>query len=57
MKLSEARAAAVRDLLISKSGISAARLAAAGIGPLAPVGSNGTEEGRALNRRVELVKR
>ena len=37
-------------------GIAAARLKAFGTGPYAPVASNDTEEGRAKNRRVELVK-
>jgi len=32
------------------------RLTPYGVGPLAPVSSNETKEGRALNRRVELVK-
>jgi OOP family OmpA-OmpF porin len=36
---------------------SADRLTPRGVGPLAPVASNDSEEGRALNRRVELVKR
>lgn len=34
----------------------AARLRADGVGPLAPLASNEPEEGRARNRRVELVK-
>jgi hypothetical protein len=34
-----------------------ARLVPYGVGPLAPVASNDTDEGRAKNRRVELVKR
>ena len=36
-------------------GIAQPRLSTAGVGLLAPVGSNATEAGRALNRRVELV--
>ena len=36
-------------------GIAAARLTAQGVGPAVPVASNDTEEGRARNRRVELV--
>ena len=36
--------------------IEKARLRADGVGPLAPVATNDTEEGRARNRRVELVK-
>ena len=32
-----------------------ARLTAQGVGPAVPVASNDTEEGRARNRRVELV--
>ena len=38
-------------------GIDAARLTAAGYGESQPVASNATEEGRAQNRRVELVKK
>jgi len=56
MKLSQARAEAVVRVLVSKQGIEAARLKGYGVGPLAPVASNDTEEGRAKNRRVELVK-
>lgn len=57
MQLSKQRAAAVVDALVSDFGIAADRLTAHGIGPLAPVASNASEAGRALNRRVELVKR
>ena len=57
MKLSEARAAAVVNTLVAKHGIATSRLAPYGVGPLAPVASNDTDEGRAKNRRVELVKR
>jgi len=57
LDLSERRAAAVVDALVAGSGIAAGRLTARGVGPLAPIGSNDTEDGRALNRRVELVKR
>lgn len=56
-KLSQARADAVMQALVSQHGIAASRLAARGVGPLSPVASNETEEGRARNRRVELVKR
>lgn len=55
--LSERRALAVVKALTERYGIAPSRLKAAGIGPLAPVGENLSEEGRALNRRVELVKR
>jgi OOP family OmpA-OmpF porin len=55
-KLSQARAAAVVQALVSRYGIDAGRLRAFGVGPLAPVASNDTDEGRAKNRRVELVK-
>jgi len=54
--LSQRRAAAVVAELTAKHGISAARLKPAGSGPLAPVAPNDTDEGRAKNRRVELVK-
>jgi outer membrane protein OmpA-like peptidoglycan-associated protein len=53
--LSEKRAQAVRDWLIAK-GIAANRLAAKGYGASKPVADNNTDEGRAKNRRVELVK-
>jgi outer membrane protein OmpA-like peptidoglycan-associated protein len=56
MKLSEMRAEAVVKALVSKYGIAAARLKGFGVGQLAPVLSNDSEEGRAKNRRVELVK-
>lgn len=56
MKLSMARAEAVVKELTTKYRISSDRLKAYGVGPLAPVDSNKTEEGRAKNRRVELVE-
>jgi outer membrane protein OmpA-like peptidoglycan-associated protein len=55
VKLSQARAAAVVQVLTQKMGVSAARLAPFGAGPYAPVASNAADEGRARNRRVELV--
>lgn len=55
MKLSQSRADAVVKELVSKHGVDAKRLKAHGVGPLSPVISNKTEEGRAKNRRVELV--
>jgi len=54
--LSRRRATAVVEALVSKHGIARQRLTPQGVGPLAPVGSNDTEAGRELNRRVELVK-
>ena len=56
MKLSEARADAVAKELVSKYGVDIKRLKTHGVGPLSPVASNKTEEGRAKNRRVELVE-
>jgi len=56
IKLSQARGEAVLQALVSDHGIAAARLSSYGCGPFAPVASNDTEEGRAKNRRVELVK-
>lgn len=56
MKLSRDRADAVMQALVRDHGIIASRLSAYGDGPYAPVASNDTEEGRAKNRRVELVK-
>jgi outer membrane protein OmpA-like peptidoglycan-associated protein len=53
--LSEKRAQAVMAWLVSH-GIDSARLKAKGWGASKPVGENDTEDGRAKNRRVELVK-
>lgn len=55
ISLSERRARSVTTTLVNDYGIASGRLVSAGIGPLAPVASNETEEGRALNRRVVLV--
>lgn len=52
--LSEKRAAAVRDYLVSR-GVTAARINITGQGESAPVASNNTAAGRQQNRRVELV--
>ncbi len=52
--LSEKRAAAVRDYLVSR-GIAGAKINIAGQGETAPVASNDTPAGRQQNRRVELV--
>ena len=56
MKLSQSRAQSVVQALVKSHGIEAARLKAYGSGPYTPVASNDSEEGRAKNRRVELVK-
>ena len=53
--LSRRRAESVVDALVADYGIDNARLEADGVGYLAPVTSNNSEAGRALNRRVELV--
>lgn len=54
MTLSQQRAEAVRSFLIT-SGVPAERITAVGRGESAPVASNDTAEGRANNRRVELI--
>lgn len=56
-KLSQERAAAVVAALTGKHGVAKDRLAADGVGPLAPVAANESEAGRAKNRRVEMVLR
>jgi outer membrane protein OmpA-like peptidoglycan-associated protein len=56
LDLSRRRAATVTRELTSKYGIAANRMDAFGCGQYAPVASNDSEEGRAKNRRVELVK-
>lgn len=57
LQLSRARANAVAAALAARHGVAAVRLTAVGVGPVAPVASNATEEGKAKNRRVELVQR
>jgi outer membrane protein OmpA-like peptidoglycan-associated protein len=52
--LSQERAAAVRDFLISQ-GVPVNNVVARGFGPSQPIASNTTAQGRQLNRRVELV--
>jgi OOP family OmpA-OmpF porin len=54
--LSEERAKSVVSAIVSQ-GIDVVRLSAAGYGQDKPIADNNTEEGRAMNRRVELVKR
>jgi OOP family OmpA-OmpF porin len=55
IKLSADRADAVVKALIAR-GIAATRLKATGVGPYCPVSSNASEQGKAQNRRVELVE-
>jgi len=56
MKLSQARADAVVKVLTTKYKVNPQSLKAYGVGQLAPVAPNKTDEGRAKNRRVELVE-
>jgi len=53
-RLSRKRAEFVRDYLTG-NGLTANRLSAKGYGPNTPISTNGTSEGRAKNRRVEVV--
>ncbi len=53
--LSERRALAVRERLVERYAIAPAQLDAKGVGYLAPIDSNLTEQGRSRNRRVEAV--
>lgn len=55
LALSRQRAGAVASALAKDYGIAAARLTGNGVASLAPVASNASDEGRARNRRVELV--
>lgn len=56
LRLSQARAEAVKAALVSQYRIDASRLETAGLGATKPVGDNRTAEGRSNNRRVEVVK-
>jgi outer membrane protein OmpA-like peptidoglycan-associated protein len=55
LRLSTARAEAVRDWLIEVSGIPATQFAIQGYGDTRPIASNDTPGGRARNRRVEIT--
>lgn len=56
LDLSLRRAKSVVGSLVTQFKIEASRLSPQGIGPLSPVSTNKTDEGKKLNRRVELVE-
>jgi outer membrane protein OmpA-like peptidoglycan-associated protein len=56
LDLSSRRAASVKTILVNQYHIAAARLSTVGYGLSRPVATNETDAGRALNRRVELVR-
>jgi outer membrane protein OmpA-like peptidoglycan-associated protein len=56
MDLSKRRAEAVKSVLVSQFGIEAGRLTTAGLGASKPVASSSTPQGKAENRRVEIVR-
>ena len=55
-KLSEQRAASVKSYIVSNYKVDASRLVTKGFGDTKPIADNGTDDGKAQNRRVELVK-
>ena len=55
MKLSQDRAESVREYLIANLGLPESRVAATGYGKSRPIASNETEQGRATNRRIDVV--
>lgn len=57
LELSRARAAATVQTLKTKYGVTESRLIPHGVGSLSPIGSNRSDQGRAKNRRVELIER
>ncbi|MCC5976319.1 MAG: OmpA family protein [Rubellimicrobium sp.] len=57
LALSEARAAAVRDYLAALVALEGVTIASMGRGEAEPIADNSTEEGRSMNRRVEIVGR
>jgi len=57
LTLSQERARTVRAVLTHRYGIDAGRIEADGVGDLVPRASNATDEGRRLNRRVEVIIR
>jgi len=56
IKLSKERAEAVIENLVSKYAVDKKQLKPYGVGPVSPVTSNSTEEGKGRNRRVEIVE-
>ncbi|RLD84642.1 MAG: cell envelope biogenesis protein OmpA, partial [Bacteroidetes bacterium] len=56
MTLSENRAKAVTNELVSKYGVDAGQLKSYGVANLVPITSNSTDKGKARNRRVEIVE-
>lgn len=56
LELSQKRAEAVRNFLLSIDGIDESHLIPKGFGEEQPIDTNTTEEGRALNRRVEFIR-
>lgn len=56
LTLSDARAAAVKAVLVSDYGVDGSRITTKGLGDTKPSVPNATAEGRAQNRRVEIVK-
>jgi outer membrane protein OmpA-like peptidoglycan-associated protein len=56
LALSQKRAAAAKDALVKRYGVNPARLVTSGLGESEPKDTNDTLEGRARNRRVELVR-
>jgi len=56
LKLSEDRANAVVSMLTTKFNVSSSQIIAKGVGPLSPIANNNSEDGKKLNRRVEMIK-
>jgi OmpA-OmpF porin, OOP family len=54
-KLSDERATAVREYLVANTGVESSRITAVGYGESKPIASNDTKEGRAKNRRIDIV--
>ncbi len=56
IKLSKARAESIKNYLVATGKISSARIVTDGVASLCPVSTNTTDEGKKLNRRVEIVQ-
>jgi OOP family OmpA-OmpF porin len=54
-RLSERRASAVQQYIVKEGGTKESKITSAGYGELKPVETNNTDEGRAKNRRVEVL--